>query len=160
MAGNELYDTVCQKLITSRIEFVSQLARFRSEELVLQVVPSGWSPLQVAYHLSLIDGLALTQMCLIQEMDNPQLDNLADQASHLGQELPLPLSLDHVLTQMAARRKELFTYLEQLSLDAWQRSFHYAAWGVHTLYQLVMMLPLYDLQHTQQLTTLKAFMGR
>ncbi|MGH2482089.1 MAG: DinB family protein [Ktedonobacteraceae bacterium] len=67
-----------------------------------------------------------------------------------------PVSLEAVLTGMAARREELFEYLSTQSAEMWERPFRHPSWGQLKLYQLVNILPQHDQAHAQQLAELKA----
>ena len=150
------FDKVRRKLVTARIEFMGQLAKFSKAELLLQSTGEEWSPLQIAHHLYIADGLGLEQMKRVQEEDNPLVGNLAEEAPHLTLTSDAPASLDAVLAGMAARREELFEYLASLSPDDWERPFLHPEWGARKFYQLVNVLPIHDQQHTQQLALLKA----
>ena len=55
------YEKVRRKMVAARIEFMSQLARFSPDELDKHFVEGEWTPLQLAHHLYLADGLALEQ---------------------------------------------------------------------------------------------------
>src|SRR5207248_10672975 len=114
-----------------------------------------WSPLQLAHHLYISDGLALEQMRRVQEEDNPLIVNVAVEAPHLTRTSQPPVSLDAVLAGMAARREELYEYLSSLPDEAWQRPFRHPEWGERKFYQLVNILPEHDKQHAQQLTALR-----
>ncbi|HET8910544.1 MAG TPA: DinB family protein, partial [Ktedonobacteraceae bacterium] len=70
-------EKVRRKMVNARIEFLGQLAKFSREELQKHPVIGEWSPLELAYHLYIADGLAIEQMRLIQSEDNPQLPALA-----------------------------------------------------------------------------------
>lgn len=151
------FERARHKMVAARIEFMSQLARFSKDELTRQPADEGaWTPLQVAYHLYLADGLALEQLRRVQNEENPQLTNVADEVPHLVPSEQLPASLDVVLAGMAARREEIFKYLAQLPSEAWERPFSTKGLGERTFSQLVNMLPIYDQQHAQQLAMLKA----
>jgi hypothetical protein len=56
------YEKVRPKMVAARIEFLGQLAKFSPDELQKRPGPGGWSPLQLAYHLYIADGLALEEL--------------------------------------------------------------------------------------------------
>ncbi len=149
------FEKVRRKMVAARIELMSQLARFSQEELSVQPHEGGWSPLQIAHHLYITDGLALEQMQRVQEEDGPLLPNLAEQAPHITNSSEPPVSLEAVLAGMAARREEIFAYLAGLPTEGWERPFRHAEWGERQFYQLVNVLPLHDHMHSQQLVALK-----
>jgi len=149
------FDKVRRKLVAARIEFMSQLAKFNKEELAHYPSEGEWSPLQIAYHLYITDGMALEQMRRVQNEDNPLLPNLGEKAPQETRAAEPPASLDAVLAGMAARREELFSYLAGLPDEAWERPFRSAEWGQRKFYQLVNVLPIHDQQHAQQLAMMK-----
>src|SRR5207249_1680363 len=110
-------------MVAARIEFMSQLARFSPDELDKHFVEGEWTPLQLAHHLYLADGLALEQLKLVQDEDNPMIVATEEETPHLTNSTPTPASLDSVLAGMAARREEIFEYLSALPTDAWERPF-------------------------------------
>ena len=57
---------------------------------------------------------------------------------------------------MAARREEVFQYLSELPVDAWERPFRHPNWGQLKFYQMVNILPQHDKLHAQQLADIKA----
>jgi hypothetical protein len=142
-------------MVAARIEFMSQLARFGRDELALQPANAEWSPLQLAHHLYIADGLAIEQMERIQNEDNPLIENLADKTPYLTRISEPPASLDAVLAGMIARREEIFEYLASLPSEAWERPFRHTEWGQRKFYQLVNILPTHDQQHAQQLASIK-----
>ena len=151
------YDKVRRKMVAARIEFMGQLAKFSNEELTR--APAGgseWTPLQIANHLYIADGLALEQMQLVQNEDNPMVAVLDDETPRLTREAEPPASLDAVLAGMAARREEVFQYLSELPVDAWERPFRHPNWGQLKFYQMVNILPQHDKLHAQQLADIKA----
>ena len=75
-------------------------------------------------------------------------------AEHAPQNSLFPL--DAVLAGMAARREELYEYMANLPVDAWERPFRHPGWGQLKFYQLVNVLPAHDRTHAQQLTSIKA----
>ncbi|MBA2681817.1 MAG: hypothetical protein H0U76_25905 [Ktedonobacteraceae bacterium] len=152
-AIEETFDRVRRKMVTARIEFMSQLATFCKEELAASGDEK--SPIYISHLLYIIDGLALEQMQRVQQEDDPLLENFAERVPAVVSEVPAPRSLESVLAGMAARREDMFGYLASLSSDAWERPFHQQEWGTRKFYQLVSMLPLYDQQHTRQLVALK-----
>lgn len=149
------YEKVRRKMVAARIEFLGQLAKFSSDELAQQSDEGEWSPLQLAHHLYIADGLALAEMKRVQEEDNPLLEDLAEVTPRLTQESEPPVSLDAVLAGMAARREEIFQYLSQLPDDAWERPYRHEEWGQRKFYQLVNVVPFHDQQHTQQLAKMR-----
>jgi len=150
------FEKVRRKMVNARVEFMSQLARFSNAELTQRFTAEEWTPLQLAYHLYITDGLVLEQLQRVQNEDNPSLPDTAEVAPELTRGSETPTSLDAVLAGMAARREELFAYLSNLPPETWQRPLHHAAWGDLKFYQLVNILPQHDLQHAQQLANFKA----
>lgn len=150
------FDKIRSKMVSARIEFMSQLAKFSTDELTKQLTADEWSPLQLAHHLYIADGLALEQMQQVQNEDNPLLIDSTEAAPQRTREADTPVSLEAVLAGMAARREEIFTYLASLPADAWERPMQHPAWGQIKFYQLVNILPLHDTQHARQLASLKA----
>ncbi len=145
------FEKVRTKLVAARIAFMGQLAKFSKDELLLQPTAGEWSPLQLAHHLYITDGLALEQMRRVQNEDNPLIENVAETAPHLTNISDAPISLDAVLAGMAARREEIYEYLSTLPEDGWTRPFRHEEWGQRQFYQLVNVLPFHDQQHAQQL---------
>lgn len=152
------FEKVRRKMVTARIEFMGQLAKFSKEELLRQPVAEEWSPLQIAHHLYIADGLALEQMRRVQEEEEPLIENLAEEAPARTRASEAPASLDAVLAGMAARREEMFEYLSSLPHESWERPLRHPTWGMLKFYQLVNVLPVHDQQHTQQLAAIKAAM--
>jgi len=150
------FDKVRHKMVTARIEFMGQLAKFSNDELTREPGGDEWSPLQLAHHLYIADGLALEQMQIVQNEDNPLVANVGEEAPRRTSSSEPPASLDAVLAGMAARREELFEYLASLPADAWERPFLHQNWGQLKFYQLVNVLPAHDRLHAQQLTDIKA----
>jgi len=150
------YEKVRPKMVAARLEFMKQLAGFSKNELTKQPAGDEWSPLQLAHHLYIADGLALEQMQLVQSEDNPFIIATEDETPRLTRASEPPASLDAVLAGMAARREELFEYLASLPAEAWERSFRHPKWGERKFYQLVNILPLHDQMHAQQLANIKA----
>ncbi len=148
------FEKVRQKMVAARIEFMGQLARFSKEVLAQQHAEGEWSPLQIAHHLYIADGVALEQMQLVQDEDTPLIDNLAEQIPHLTEIAETPVSLDAVLGGMVARREEIFEYLAALPAEAWERPYRHEEQGELKFYQLVNVLPYHDKQHARQLADL------
>ncbi len=150
------FEKIRPKLVSARIEFMSQLAKFSHDELTRQFTDEEWSPVQLANHLYISDGLALEQMQQIQSEDNPLLADTSQVAPRLTREAAAPASLEAVLSGMAARREEIFAYLSTLPSECWERSFQHPAWGQLKFYQFVNVLPQHDMQHSRQLSSMKA----
>ena len=151
------FDKVRRKMVAARLEFMGQLAKFSSEELARN--PMGedeWTPLQLAYHLYVADGLALEVLQKIQNEDNPLIEDLAEETPRRTREAEPPASLDAVLGGMIARREELFQYLSELPDDAWERPLRHPTFGPLKFYQMVNVLPAHDKLHAQQLADIKA----
>ena len=150
------FEKVRPKMVAARLEFIGQLATFSKDEVTREPGEDEWSPLQLAHHLYIADGLALEQMQLVQNEDNPLLANLEEDTPRLTRASESPASLDAVLGGMAARREELYEYMANLPVDAWERPFRHPSWGQLKFYQLVNVLPAHDRTHAQQLTNIKA----
>ena len=150
------FEKVRPKMVAARLEFIGQLATFSKDEVTREPGEDEWSPLQLANHLYIADGLALEQMQLVQNEDNPLLANLEEDTPRLTRASEPPASLDAVLAGMAARREELYEYMANLPVDAWERPFRHPSWGQLKFYQLVNVLPAHDRTHAQQLTNIKA----
>lgn len=151
------FDKVRRKMVAARIEFMGQLAKFSSEELAQNPAGEGeWTPLQLANHLYIADGLALETMQKIQTEDNPLIDDLGEETPRRTRAAEPPVSLDAVLAGMAARREEIFQYLSDLPDDAWERPLRHPTFGDMKFYQVVNVLPQHDKMHTQQLADIKA----
>ena len=153
------FDRVRRKMVTARIEFIGQLAKFGKDELAQVPAEGEWSPLQLAQHVYVADGLALEQMHLVQEEDNPLVVAVEEEAPRRTRESKPPISLDSVLAGMAARREEIFEYLSTLPVEAWERPFRHHLWGDRKFYQLVNVLPMHDQIHTQQLMSIRETVG-
>jgi DinB superfamily len=149
------FDKVRRKMVAARVEFMSQLTRFSKVELTQEPAPGEWSPLRLAHHLYIADGLVLEQLRRVQEEDNPLITNLEEESPYLTRTSEPPVSLDAVLAGMAARREELFEYLSALPADVWERPLRHHLWGPMKFYQLVNILYTHDQQHTQQLAAIK-----
>jgi len=153
------FDKVRRKLGAARIEFMEQLAKFSKDELTQTPAEGEWSPLQLAHHLYIADGLALEQMQIVQNEDNPLITATEEETPRLTRASTPPVSLDAVLAGMAARREEIFEYLSTLPVEAWERPFRHPQWGQCKFYQLVNVLPVHDQMHAQQLADIKAAIG-
>jgi DinB superfamily len=149
------FDKVRRKMVAARIEFMGQLAKFSKDELAQDPAPGEWSPLRLAHHLYIADGLVLEQLQRVQEEDNPLIIQLEEESPYLTRTSEPPVSLDAVLAGMAARREELFEYLLSLPADVWERPLRHHLWGQIKFYQLVNILYTHDQQHTQQLAAMK-----
>jgi len=150
------FEKVRRKMVAARIEFMEQLTKFSKDELTRQPGEDEWSPLQLAHHLYIGDGLALEQMRIVQNEDNPLVIAAEEETPILTRASEPPVSLDAVLAGMAARREELFEYLASLPVNAWERPLRHPNWGQLKFYQLVNILPAHDRMHAQQLTDIKA----
>ena len=67
------YEKVRSKMVAARLEFLSQLATFNNKEIAREPGENEWSPLQLANHLYVADGLALEQMQIVQNGDAVQV---------------------------------------------------------------------------------------
>ena len=150
------YEKVRSKMVAARLEFIGQLAKFSNNEITREPGEDDWSPLQLANHLYVSDGLALEQMQIVQNENNPLISDVGEEAPRRTRASELPVSLDAVLAGMAARREELYEYMANLPVDAWERPFRHPSWGQLKFYQLVNVLPIHDRTHAQQLTIIKA----
>ena len=150
------FDKVRRKMVAARIEFIGQLAKFGKDELTQAPAEGEWSPLQLAQHVYVADGLALEQMQLVQNEDNPLVAAVEEEAPRRTRASEPPVSLESVLAGMAARREEIFEYLSSLPAEAWERPFRHHQWGERKFYQLVNILPMHDQSHAQQLAAIKA----
>ena len=154
--GESSFEKVRRKMVAARIEFMSQLARFSKNQLQLSPAEGEWSPLQLAYHLYIADGMVLEEMKRVQNEENPLISNVREESPRRTNASEAPASLDTVLAGMAARREEMFEFLASLPADAWERPFRHVEWGECKFYQLVNVLPVHDQQHAQQLAAVKA----
>jgi len=148
------YEKVRRKMVAARIEFMGQLAKFSQEELKKRPAEEEWSPLELANHLYIADGLALEQLKQVQGEDNPLILPSEEEAPRLTRAAEPPASLNAVLGGMAARREELFEYLSTLPAEAWERPFRHHEWGQLKFYQMVNILPAHDKMHAQQLAAI------
>ncbi|HEU0000068.1 MAG TPA: DinB family protein [Ktedonobacteraceae bacterium] len=154
------FDKVRRKMVAARLEFIGQLAKFSSEELARN--PAGedeWTPLQLAHHLYIADGLALETMQQVQSEDNPLIVDLGEETPRRTRAAGQPTSLDAVLGGMAARREELFQYLSELPDDAWERPLRYSTYGQLKFYQVVNIVAAHEKMHAQQLADIRAAAG-
>lgn len=149
------FDKVRRKLVAARLEFIGQLAKFSRDELSKAPAEGEWSPLELAHHLYVADGLALEQMRLVQEEDNPLIAPVEEEAPRRTRASEPSASLESVMAGMAARREEIFEYLSQLPDEAWERPYRHHLWGQGKFYQLVNVLPRHDQLHAQQLTDIR-----
>lgn len=150
------FEKVRSKLVSARIELISQLAKFEHAALTLTSTPDEWSALEIAHHVYVTDGLALDQLRMIQAEENPLILALEEEAPRRTRASELPGSLEAVLFGMAARREDLFEYLSTQPAATWERPFRHPRWGQLQFYQLVNILPQHDQAHTRQLAELKA----
>jgi DinB superfamily len=149
------YEKVRRKMAAARIEFLGQLAILGKDEIRKRPAEGEWSPLELANHLYIADGLALEQLKQVQSEDNPLILPIEEEAPRLTKASELPASLEAVLGGMAARREEIFEYLSTLPPEAWERPFRHHAWGQRKFYQMVNVLPFHDQTHAQQLAAIK-----
>ncbi len=149
------YEKVHRKMVAARIEFMAQLAKFSKDELRKQPAGGEWSALELAHHLYIADGLALEQMKLVQNEENPVVVATEEETPRLTRSSEPPASLEAVLAGMAARREEIFEFLAALPVEAWERPFRHPAWGERKFYQMVNILPFHDQMHAQQLAAMK-----
>jgi hypothetical protein len=149
------FEKVRPKMVAARLELMSQLAKFGPGEIRSLPRPGEWSALEIAHHVYITDGLSLDLMYQVQNEENPLIHALEDEAPRLTHESEPPVSLDAVLGGMAARREEIFEYLNALPSTAWERPFRHPQWGQLKFYQLINILPQHDRQHAQQLAALK-----
>ena len=149
------YEKVRRKMVAARIEFLGELAKFSKDDVAKQPTEGQWSPLELANHLYIADGLALEQLKLVQNEDNPLVVATEEEAPRLTNAVEPPVSLNAVLGGMAARREEIFEYLSTLPADAWERPFRHQAWGQLKFYQMVNILPFHDQMHAKQLSEIR-----
>jgi hypothetical protein len=152
------FEKVRPKMVSGRIELISQLAKFSHAELTASSAPEEWSAIEIAHHVYIADGIALEQIQLVQSEDNPQIEDGGEIATRLTRESAPPVSLDAVLGGMAARREELFEYLMALPATDWEKPLRHVLWGPIKFYQLVNTLPEHDRIHAHQLADLKAML--
>ncbi|HEY7416443.1 MAG TPA: DinB family protein, partial [Ktedonobacteraceae bacterium] len=97
-----------RKLVDARIQFLGQLAKFSKAELTQPAQGEEWTPIQVAQHLYIADGLILDELKRVQQEDNPLIAALEEEMSRQINAAEPPVSLDAVMAGMAARREALF----------------------------------------------------
>src|SRR5690348_11168832 len=102
------FDKVRRKMVTARIEFMGQLAKFSNEQISKPPADGEWSALEVAHHLYIGDGLLLEALQKVQDEDNPLIAEIEKVGPELTRTTEPPASLDAVLAGMAARREEIF----------------------------------------------------
>jgi DinB family protein len=149
------FEKVRPKMVAARIELISQLAKFEHAKLTLTTTPDEWSALDIAQHVYVADGLFLDQLRTIQAEENPLIVAPEEEAPRRTRESDAPISLEAVLSGMAARREDLFEYLSTQAPATWERPFRHPHWGQLQFYQLVNILPQHDQAHTRQLADLK-----
>src|SRR5258706_16350401 len=135
------YEKVRPKMVAARRELMKQLAKFSKDELKKQPAGDEWSPLQIAHHLYIADGLALEQMQLVQTEDNPLIIATENETPRLTRASEPPASLDAVLAGMAARREELFGEPAIFATAASGRPFLPPEMGEGKFHQLADFLP-------------------
>jgi hypothetical protein len=156
MSGIEApFAALRRKMVVARIDFMSQLATFRHEDLTRSLPEDGISPLLITHHLLVTDVLALEHMKRIQSEDNPQFDTFIQLLPIETTEIEPPPVLKDLLVKMAVQRDEIFSYLHQLPPADWERPFTSVLWGPRKFSQLVNVLPLHDRQHSRQLVTMR-----
>jgi hypothetical protein len=149
------YEKIRNKMVTARIGFMGELAKFSREDLQKRPAEGEWCALELAYHLYITDGLALQHMQLVQSEDNPLIAAVEVEGPRLTRAAEVPASLDVILAGMAARREAIFQYLSTLPPEAWERQFRHHTSGLRKFYQLVNVLPAHDQLHTQQLAAIR-----
>lgn len=150
------FEKVRSKMVAARIALISQLAKFEHAELMRAGTLDEWSALEIAQHVYVTDGLVLDQLRAIQAEENPLIIAVEEEAPRRTRSSTQPVSLEAVLSGMAARREDLFEYLSTQPVATWERPFRHPHWGQLQFYQLVNILPQHDQAHTQQLAALKA----
>lgn len=149
------FEKVRPKMVAARLELMSQLAKFSPGELRCLPQAGEWSALEIAHHVYITDGLSLELMCRVQSEENPLVAAQEEEGPQRTRESEPPVSLDAVLAGMAARREEIFEYLNALPPAAWERPFRHPDWGQLKFYQMVNILPQHDRLHAQQLANLR-----
>ena len=86
------YEKVRSKMVAARLEFIGQLATFSNHEITRVPGEDEWSPLQLANHLYVADGLALEQMQIVQIEDNPLISDVGEEAPRRTRASELPVS--------------------------------------------------------------------
>src|SRR5438045_9364046 len=74
------FEKVRPKMVAALLEFIGQLATFSKDEVTREPGEDEWSPLQLANHLYVADGLALEQMQIVQNEDNPLITDVGQEA--------------------------------------------------------------------------------
>ncbi len=154
------FERARRKLIVARTQFMAQLQRFSKDELMVVAPGEVWSPLQVAYHLTLNDAFMLKQVRRVQEEDRPCIEHMPYLNPEGAELTSLPASLREVLVLMEEHRRVLFVLLSSLSEDAWLRAFSYGESEEHPFFQLITLLAMQDQMHTQQLQALHSSVQR
>ena len=77
------YEKVRRKMVAARIEFLGQLAKINKSELKKRPADGEWSPIELANHLYITDGLALEQLKLVQSEDNPMVVATEEEAPRM-----------------------------------------------------------------------------
>lgn len=149
------FEKVHPKMVAARIELISQLAKFGQNELARSSDADQWSALEIAHHVYISDGLALEQIQLVQDEENPEIVAVEEEAPHRTRQSTPPATLEAILAGMAARREEIFEYLNALAPEAWERPCRHPKWGDLKFYQLVNILYQHDQLHAHQLAELK-----
>lgn len=149
------FEKVRRKLVAARLDFLSRLRDFSSDELTAQAPDEQWTPLQIAWHIGIAEKLVLEQMRRVQAEDNPLIMQVSVEAPHQTNQT-LPTSLQAVLARLDEQREELFAFLASLPAEAWERPLRDAEWGELKFYQVVNILPFHERQHAQQLEAMKA----
>lgn len=150
------FEKVHSKMVTARIELMSQLAKFGHDELTRSPAPDQWSALEIAHHVYLSDGLALEQLELVQNEENPEIVAVEDEAPRRTHVSTPPATLEAILAGMAARREEIVEFLSSLAPEAWVRPLRHPTWGELKFYQLANILYQHDQTHARQLADLRA----
>ena len=96
-------------MVAARIEFMAQLAKFSKDELRKQPIEGEWSPLELAHHLYIADGLALQNMRLVQDEDNPMVVAPEQEAPRLTRSSESPVSLESSAWQAWQRDAKRFS---------------------------------------------------
>jgi hypothetical protein len=149
------FEKVQRKLVAARIELLSRLSEFNADELNQPGPEDGWTALQIAWHVSIAEKLAMEEVQRVVNEDNPMIENLSVKAPHVTNQTPPP-PLPEVLDALNASREALFTYLSALPESDWTRSLQSPQWGNLKLYQIVNVLQIHEHTHAQQLETIKA----
>lgn len=146
-----------RKLVDARIQFLSQLAKFSKQELTQTAPGEDWTPIQIAHHIYIADGLLLEALKRVQQEDNP-LVSVVEEAPRQTEAAEPPASLDAVMAGMAARREATLEFLSQLPDEAWERPLQEKSKGPMKFYQLVNGISNHEQSHIEQLTKIKSAM--